>query len=1105
MPDNRREMIERHIRTHSERSDEDRAAVSVLETFLRSNGKINTNFSSNDKWPNVDGTFEFVSNPNVSRRPEQNFFVQIKGSHVYNEKDGIVKYSLKSLAFPAFIYFGITLDPGLLFVVLNPDQRGEERVFWKYMSIDFINSINYANDSVTVSFTSDEEIKNTDESIGVFCDKLQNIVSHHSFVSRLDNRDYTKKDIEKIIQDCDRQISECIERMEIYNDTRDNVSKRIITRLKDLCVAVLLLNSLHTGADQANIRLAWERSLLNIETKYLGTFYKALEYIGYRVPDDGQSERLLLKYYNFLWQIRKSLQRDYEISILGNLEKFPLYMNDLDQQYYKLVANAINTVSYGSSVVGVSRFYVQKKTPFFLGKERYYEITLQLAGIYATKYNRITVYTKENISTSYSIQIGYTNVAINLWGIDSPIKIITNWKVSIDPSCLNKLAKILNITMKLNSKYGEYNALMKFLTMTGINLLDLIDLRESEFVRVIDLIYKPVNTQAFRDVLIDLKKNYSETSDKNGRNVIRYLLLNLREETIERVLPTKYNSKCLSEELYLSSSCFPFEKNPFISNLPGSKTGEENQERFVARAVGQAKTKIVLPYLALRNKTKRTGEIYFPKSIIASEEMIKKYNARLDSWEWQQGYRIKQEGEHVCVELFERNTIDIMKALLRISNGENKGQKEFNKNFIDESGIVFKDKLKEQALREAFVDSNLLLIYGAAGTGKTTLINYISDLMAGNKKLFLTKTHTALQNLKRGITNPGLSSDFVSIDSFIKRGSPEEYDIIFIDECSTIDNRTMQTFLKKITPDTFLVLAGDIYQIESIDFGNWFYYAKDIVRTKGANVELLNTWRTEDQKLISLWNEVRLKESLIIEKLAVDGPFSEDIGPNILEREEDDEIILCLNYDGKFGLNNMNNYFQSANQNGEAVSWQEWNYKVGDPILFIDTKRFTVLYNNLKGRIVKIEKENASIAFTVDVELILTQRACQKEELEFVGIVGKSTRIRFTVFAYDNSVPDDEIEMMRMRSVIPFQLAYAVSIHKAQGLEYDSVKVIIPDSNSEKISHGIFYTAITRAKKKLKIYWSSETMKRVIEQFWEVESNGISLDIVKTKLLEVNG
>lgn len=87
-----------------------------------------------------------------------------------------------------------------------------------------------------------------------------------------------------------------------------------------------------------------------------------------------------------------------------------------------------------------------------------------------------------------------------------------------------------------------------------------------------------------------------------------------------------------------------------------------------------------------------------------------------------------------------------------------------------------------------------------------------------------------------------------------------------------------------------------------------------------------------------------------------------------------------------------------------------------------------------------------------------------------------------------------------MKSIIPFQLAYAVSIHKAQGLEYDSVKVIIPSNNAEKITHGIFYTAITRAKKKLKIYWSPETMQEVIKGFCDDNTKVKSLDIIKRKL-----
>ena len=460
-----KENIERHIKTHTERSDDDRSAVSVLETFLRSGGRINSSFSTDDKWPNHDGTFEFVPNPDVSRRPKQTFYVQIKGTRNFNEKASIVKYSLNDLAFPAFICNEISFDPGILFVVLNPVNRGNERVFWKYMSVDFLNSIDFAKDSVTISFRVEDEILNNEESILTFCERLEGIVERHSFVNQLERYTYSVEEVKRIIQVCDEDITDSIEHLDVLNKNGDNVSKRILTRLDDLCVSALLLNAIHDGYQQSSTAFAWEHSFLNIETKYLGNFYRGLQYIGRRIPDAGQSERLMLKYYNFMWQIRKSLRDSYGISVLKNLEKFLEYTrtDELDTQYYKLVADAFDSAKLGSTNRSVTRFFVQKKTPFFIGTERYFEVTLQQAGIYASKYNRITAYTQQNISTSYSIQIEYAYATINLWGINIEIKIITEWKVSIDPKCLNKLGRILNMPIRLSSKYGEYDALMRFL------------------------------------------------------------------------------------------------------------------------------------------------------------------------------------------------------------------------------------------------------------------------------------------------------------------------------------------------------------------------------------------------------------------------------------------------------------------------------------------------------------------------------------------------------------------------------------------------------------------------------------------------------------------
>lgn len=1092
-----KKLIETHIKTHTQRSAEDYAAVGTLEYFLGSGGRIITDFPKGDKWPNIDGKFEFVEDPNISRRPAQNFFAQIKGTHLYSEEDGIIKYSLKSLGFPAFIANDVTLDPGILFVVLNPDIKGSERVFWKYISVDFLNSIDFNNSSKTIKFTKDEEILPTEESVLDFCKKLKCVVARHSFVNKLSSTEMSKEEIEKIIKVCDLQICSSIDVCESFN--RDDVSQMILPRLYDLCRAALLLNSLKQGKNRSNLQLAWEEALLNIKTKYLATFMKGLKYIDGRIPEDGQSERLMLKYYNFMWQIRDFLKKEYNLHVLNNLEKFPREKDELDEQYYKIVADAFENVDLSSKSCRPSRFYITKRTPFFVGNERFYEVTLQLAGIYATKYNRITAYTKENISTNYSVQISFENMPINLWGIQSDVKIITNWRVSIDPSCLNKLGKILKMPTKISSNYGEYSTLMDFLTTTGINFLELIDLQQLSFAEILDSIYLSSNTSHFKNILIELNKNYSKASSTVGANTIRYLLLNLKEDMLINVMPWTYTQKTLSDNLYLSNRCFPFERNPYISNLYGSNTSNENNIKYIFDAIGGVKLEKVRPYLKIKNQIFQTGEIYFDIKDIATEQEISEYNNNLDVWERKQGYNINIENDIVSIDSYERTTINILNKLLEFSMHGNEGQREYNNSFIKNSGIKFNDPLKERALREVFVKSHILLIYGAAGTGKTTLINYISNMMSNHKKLFLTKTHTAKQNLQRRIDNPGIESDFVSIDSFTKKVTLTEYDVIFVDECSTIDNRTMLNFLGKVSPDTFIVLAGDIHQIESIDFGNWFFYAKDIINTVGANIELLNTWRTEDENIINLWNEVRNRGNIITEILTVPGPFSEDIGEKIFDEKVKDEVVLCLNYDGKFGLNNMNSYFQNANSKSDPITWQEWTYKVGDHILFNDSKRFSLLYNNLKGNIVAINKTEKEISFTVDVMTNITKKDCERENIEFISASEDSTRIRFTVYSYDE-VYDEDDEGKRMLSVIPFQLAYAVSIHKAQGLEYDSVKVIIPKSNLERVTHGIFYTAITRAKKKLKIYWSAEIMNKIVESFSEEETKNKSLELIKKKL-----
>ena len=106
------------------------------------------------------------------------------------------------------------------------------------------------------------------------------------------------------------------------------------------------------------------------------------------------------------------------------------------------------------------------------------------------------------------------------------------------------------------------------------------------------------------------------------------------------------------------------------------------------------------------------------------------------------------------------------------------------------------------------------------------------------------------------------------------------------------------------------------------------------------------------------------------------------------------------------------------------------------------------------------------------------------------------TVIEIEIISWDDDLSEED----KIKTVIPFQLAYAISIHKAQGLEYESVKIVIPSSNAEKITHSIFYTAITRAKERLKIFWSAETMKTILESFMKESDEQRTLPIIKSEL-----
>lgn len=559
-----------------------------------------------------------------------------------------------------------------------------------------------------------------------------------------------------------------------------------------------------------------------------------------------------------------------------------------------------------------------------------------------------------------------------------------------------------------------------------------------------------------------------------GHNVLRYLLYHLNNKVIVAQL-SESNAKVSG--LCLANGCIPFDELPFNTSLLGHnpKLGDlfdcidatERIHEILARFVNQ--------------NTEKHGQLYTPAKDLVRfgdvDTLVQTYNRKLYNNPRHQGRRIEKRNQHYYIRNYEQDTIAIIRRLVELSGSGVQNYSSYVVDWLTSNVHPVDCDEKQDALQQIFENSTVALIFGSAGTGKSTLINHISHLFAQQDKLYLANTNPAVDNLKRRVD--ASRCEFMTITKFLKKQNIQtKYDILVIDECSTINNRDMRAILERTEFD-LLILVGDIYQIEAIQFGNWFTAARGFLPSSSV-YELSTPYRSKNNPALqTLWDRVRQMEDTIIEFIVRQG-YSISLDPSIFNLAENDEIILCLNYDGLYGINNINRFLQQANSN-PAVAWDLQLYKVGDPVLFNESERFKpLIYNNMKGRIAGIAVLEKQIQFDVELDKVINGMEARPYDFELLpnSASGHSV-IRFLVNQYKSTEEDDDASSL---AVVPFQVSYAVSIHKAQGLEYNSVKIIISDEIDDLITHDIFYTAITRTRNKLKIYWTPEVEQRVLSR-----------------------
>ena len=836
--------------------------------------------------------------------------------------------------------------------------------------------------------------------------------------------------------------------------------------------------------DYANRRNMIKTARANPRYHDITDFYDMLESsVSHYTRDSDEAERLLLKYYERLDEIRQFLSDEYNLCILTQLDKLMLTNATDSPEYYKelslLVAKPIH-LSTSEQITTTA--YIQKCTRHKVAENTFYEVIFTNSSL-SDKSNHFVAYSEFAIHSSYRVTLTIHKDNANIFGINFPALIIDDWKISIEPDAWDMLAKILGHQIHCDSESREYINLMQLLKEKQTSLSKLIADIDSEAYRLLKqkVIKSSSNTPLFN--LIDQCRTIIYEGH-DGANILRYLLYKMSHKILESQFESSPCDKL--SNLYLKNACIPFEKMPYCTAL--SRHNPKLLDLIECIPQFDREHELLARRVKINTETRRllfTPIEELQETFENIDELIERHNAML--YDLHNSRKLKKfRNSKVYITDYVTTTLKIIEELRNRKGAGDPSWTSRACQTISDLALNIDDAIKRAILTNLFEKSNLAVIYGSAGRGKTTLIAHLSQIISEKKILILTTTHAALKNLRQKIKASNCT--FMTISAFLNSPNEANCEVAVIDECSSVSNDAMNKLLTILT-SKHLILVGDSYQIESIRFGNWFHLAKEFLDTESIfdldkrSQAQMHQYRTQQLELIKLWDYVRNSDYKVFLEHLVNYNLSSSLNSDLFSLSPADSVILSLNYDGPFGINSINQFMQSTNPN-PPYELGLLTFKETDPILFNRPDLLDpAIHNNSRGKILKIEEDDDYFVFTIELEYHICTSEAPYSPIELLDDINEGRSIiKFPI-------SKSKLSSDGAQYVIPFQLAYAISIHKAQGLEFNSVKLVITARTVKQYTPSIFYTAITRARKSVRIFWNPMVENLMLQHLSACQKN----------------